>query len=120
MERIKLIEARKKSGLSQQQVADKLFMNVSNYNRREKGQSKISTSEWEKLANILDTSIEEIFESEESIFIICRDNSIGVNNGTNNVYTVPEFLLEHQKNYIKKLEVEIEELKKRIKLNKNF
>jgi len=115
MEKSKLIEARKKSGLTQQQVADKLFMNASNYARREKGQAKVSSKEWEKLAQILETSIDDIYESEESIFIICKDNSTGiVNNGTNNIYTVPEFLLENQKNYIKKLEEEIEFLKSKL------
>ena len=111
MEKIKLIEARKSKGLSQQQLAEKLCMDVSNYNRREKGQSKVSSSEWEKLASVLEVPVEDIFESEESIFIICKDQSVGINNGTNNVYTIPEFLLESQRKYIQKLEEEIQTLK---------
>ena len=116
MVKTKLIEARTKLGLSQKQVAERLFMDASNYTRREKGNAKISSSEWEKLANILNTSVEEIYESEDSHFIVCRDNSVGINQGTNNVYTVPEFLLENQKNYIKKLEEEIEYLKNKLSL----
>jgi hypothetical protein len=39
---------------------------------------------------------------------------VGYINGTNNVYTIPEFILESQRNYILKLEEEIEGLKKKI------
>ena len=111
MEMIKLIEVRKSKGYSQNQMAEELCMDVSNYNRREKGQSKVSSSEWEKLASVLEVPVEDIFESEESIFIICKDQSVGINNGTNNVYTIPEFLLESQRKYIQKLEEEIQTLK---------
>lgn len=65
----------------------------------------------EKLASVLEVPVEDIFESEESIFIICKDQSVGINNGTNNVYTIPEFLLESQRKYIQKLEEEIQTLK---------
>ncbi|WP_447951548.1 helix-turn-helix domain-containing protein [Chryseobacterium koreense] len=37
MEKTKLIEARKSMGLSQNFLAEKLCVTVSNYNRREKG-----------------------------------------------------------------------------------
>lgn len=114
MEKIKLIEARRSKGFSQQQVAELLCMDVSNYNRREKGQSKISLGEWEKLAVILEVPVEHIFESEEAMLFICKDQSIGINNGTNNVYTVPEFLLESQQKYIQKLEEENATLKKKL------
>ena len=112
MEKIKLIEARKRKGFSQNQMAEKLYMDVSNYNRREKGNAKISYEEWEKIALILETSIEDIYESDEGHIVIFRDNSIGNYNGTNNVYTVPEHLLEMQRKYIEKLEKELENLKK--------
>ena len=53
MEKNKLIERRKAKSLSQNMIAEKLCMDVSNYNRRERGQVKISLKEWEKLAEIL-------------------------------------------------------------------
>jgi hypothetical protein len=90
-------------------------MDVSNYNRREKGQAKISSNEWDKLANLLEIPVEDIFESEEATFIICKDQSVGINNGTNNVYTIPEFLLESQRKYITKLEQENQQLKEQLK-----
>ncbi len=118
MEKQKLIETRKSRGYSQEQMAKHLHMDVSNYNRREKGQAKITSTEWEKLANLLNVSVEEIFESEETTFIICKDQSVGINNGTNNVYTIPEFLLESQRKYIAKLEEENAVLMKKLGDNK--
>lgn len=113
MEKTKLIETRKARGYSQSYMAERLFMDVSNYNRREKGQAKISTTEWEKLSQILETPVEDIFESEDSHIVIFRDNATGNNfQGTSNIYSVPEHLLETQRKYIQKLEEEITELKK--------
>ena len=116
MEKTKLFEARNKKGFSQQYVAKHLCMDVSNYNKREKGKAKISLNEWEKLAKILEVPVEEIYESEESTFIICKDQSVGVvNHGTNNVYTIPASFLENQQKYITKLEEENAQLKERLK-----
>lgn len=114
MEKIKLKETRENKGLSQKQIAEKLFMDVSNYNRREKGQAKISANEWEKLASILEVPVEDIFESEESMIFICKDNATGNYQGNNHIYTIPEFLLESQRKYIQKLEEEVQTLKEKI------
>jgi transcriptional regulator with XRE-family HTH domain len=115
MEKTKLIRIRKQKGFSQQYVAEHLCMDVSNYNKREKGKAKINSTEWEKLAKILEVSVEDIYESEESTFIICKDQSVGINHGTNNVYTIPASFLENQKKYITKLEEENAQLKERLK-----
>jgi hypothetical protein len=49
-------------------------------------------------------------KNEEATFIICKDQSVGINNGTN----IPEFLLESQRKYIAKLEEENAALKKQL------
>ena len=116
MEKVKLIERRKLKGLSQSEIADKLHMDVSNYCRRENGLMKIAFYEWEKLANILEAPVEEIYESEDNQVFICRDNATGNNQGTNITYSIPEYLLETQRKYIEKLEKENQEL--RLKLEK--
>ena len=119
MEKTKLLEARKAKGFSQSQLADRLCMDVSNYNRRENGQSKINITEWEKLAKILDVPVSDIYEADESLLFVCKD-STSVNQGaiqTNNIYSVPEFLLETQQKYIQHLEEAIAELKKQLEKN---
>lgn len=112
MEKVKLIEARKSKGYSQSQMAEELCMDVSNYNRREKGQSKISHSEWEKLSEILSITVEDIYENEDTNLFVFKDSSTGNYLGTNHIYSVPEYLLESQRKYIVKLEDEINSLKK--------
>jgi transcriptional regulator with XRE-family HTH domain len=115
MEKIKLIETRKNKGYSQLYMAEKLNVDESNYCRREKGQSKISSAEWEKLAQILGVSVEDIFEADENQFFICNDSATVHYQGNNNIYSVPESLLETQQKYIKKLEEENQYLKELLK-----
>ena len=98
MEKVRLINRRKESNISQAIIAEKLCLDVSCYNRREKGQIKISPNEWEKLADILDVPMEEIYEPEDNQVFICKDSSTVHYQGTNNIYSVPEHLLETQKN----------------------
>ena len=95
-------------------MAEKLSMDVSNYNRKEKGSVKIRHDEQEKLAKVLNASVEEIYESDESQYVVFRDNSVGNYMGTNNIYSIPEYFLDMQRKYIEKLEREIDELKRNI------
>ena len=111
MEKLKLIETRKKRGLSQEQMAFALDMDTSCYNRREKGQIKISAEHWQKIAKKLDVPVEEIYQADETQFFICRDNASVNYQGTNNIYSIPESVLDTQQKYIKKLEEEILHLK---------
>jgi transcriptional regulator with XRE-family HTH domain len=109
MEKVKLIETRKSKGFSQKLVAEKLCVDVSNYNRREKGQAKISAEEWQKLSKILEVPLEDIFEAEESQVFIFNDQSTGNVNSVVN-YTIPLSKWETQKKYIGILEKEIAEI----------
>ena len=111
MEKVKLIKKRQESNMPQKTIAERLCMDVSSYNRREKGQVKISLQEWEKLAKILNVPMDEIYESEDNQIFICNDSSTVHYQGTNNIYSVPEHLLETQRKYIAILENEILELK---------
>jgi hypothetical protein len=87
-------------------------MHVSGYNKRENGEVRITILEWEKIAKILDIPLEEIYDSDEKQVFFCKDNASINNQGTNNIYTVQESLMELQQKYIKKLEEENAELKK--------
>ncbi|WBV51713.1 helix-turn-helix transcriptional regulator [Chryseobacterium gambrini] len=114
MEKTKLIEARKRRNISQERMADILSMDVSNYNRREKGTAKISLSECQKIAEVLEVPFEEVYENEESLVFIFNDNSTGNGIVNTNNYNIPLSLWESQKKYIDKLEAEIETLKAEI------
>ena len=115
----RLIETRKKMGYSQEYMSNVLGMDISSYSRRENGQTKISSREWQKLAGILETPLEDIYESEDSMILIFNDNSSGYGNGYGNTvtnYTLPQSVLDSQKKYIEKLEEEILSLKEQIRL----
>ncbi|KMQ69167.1 hypothetical protein ACM39_03400 [Chryseobacterium sp. FH2] len=113
MQKTKLIDVRKRKNISQEKMADILCIDVSNYNRREKGTAKISLQEWQKIAEILETPIEDIYENDEGMVIIFNDNSTGTGYGVGvvNNYNIPLSIWESQKKYIEKLEAEIESLK---------
>jgi len=116
IQKTKLINARKNKNFSQEYMAKAMCMDVSNYSRREKGQIKIAPAEWEKLSNVLEVSLEEIYESDEHMMFVYNDQSSG--NSGNHFYSVPQYLLDTQKKYIERLEAEnchlIEKLKKYI------
>jgi len=121
MEKVKLIEARKNKGYSQEYMADRLSMDESNYCRREKGQIKISFEEWRKISEILQVAIEDIFESDENQIFFHNENSPGSCQGNNNstIYSsVPEFILESLQKYINRLEEENNYLKELLKQSK--
>ncbi len=69
----KLRNLRKEKGMSQKEIAQILSTDISSYSRKENGKSKIHDEEWEKLAKVLDVSVEEI--KEEGIGTVHNDNS---------------------------------------------
>ena len=112
MEKKLLSSARIKKSITLQQMADRVSMDVSNYNRKEKGNIKIRPEEWERFAKALDVGVEEIYEPDETHYFVFKDSSIGNYLGTNNIYSIPEYLLGMPRKYIEKFEEEIRNLKK--------
>ncbi|MCD9615188.1 helix-turn-helix domain-containing protein [Chryseobacterium gleum] len=123
MQKEKLRNARKVKGITQQQIADIIATDVSNYSRKESGDVSIRKDEWEKIARFLDVPVEEIYEEEEARQINNFENNTNSNNiGTvsGNYYcNIPEFLLENQRDYIEHLKKENQRLQEEIKALKN-
>ncbi|GEJ46951.1 helix-turn-helix transcriptional regulator [Chryseobacterium sp. ON_d1] len=114
----KLIKARKAKEQTQESMAKILHMTQSQYQRREKGEIKISDEEWERMAKALDTSVDDIKEDDLANIhqVNNYDNNSGNYSASNNYfYNIPEFLLQNQQEYINLLKKEIQELKERIK-----
>lgn len=113
----KLRTLRKHKGYTQQQIADLLATDVSNYSRKENGDVKIFDDEWEKLAKILDVSVEDIREEKAATVIqnlTFNDSSSNTSNqsGNYNQYcNIPEYLLDNQQEYINLLKEQIKALK---------
>ena len=103
MEKTKLIQARTIKGFTQQQIAKALHMDVSNYNRREKGSIKIRYEEWQKISNLLKINIEDIYEQEEKMILVSKNPTTSNCLGNNHIYAIPEYFLEYQKSILKNL-----------------
>ena len=118
----RLIENRKRLGYSQEYMASTLDIETSSYSRKENGIIKITSKEWQRLAEILEVPFEDIYEPEESMILIYNDNSSGNGNSNgNNVtnYAIPQSFLDLQKKYIEKLEEEVRNLEEKIQLLTN-
>ena len=119
MIKTKLIAARKKL-YTQEKMANLLHMSQSQYHRREKGDIKISDEEWERIAKVLDTTVEDIKEDDYSQQVINNyDNQSGNYVGSNNYfYNIPDFVLDNQQDYINLLKERIQKLEDEVNLLK--
>lgn len=113
MIKTKLISTRKKRGYTQGQMADFIHMSQSQYQRRERGDVKISNVEWEKIATVLDVKVDDIREEDIAQSIINNyDNSSGsYSPHINNNYNIPEFILKGMEEYLDLLRKENQQLK---------
>lgn len=110
----RLISKRNEKNITQEDMAFRLGMNQSQYSRREVGAVKISKKEWDKIAKVLETSLEEIYEPEDGVYIINNENANG-NFGNNNTYNAfSDFAVETMRKYIEHLEEENLRLKKEL------
>ena len=110
----KLIAKRKERNLTQEEFAYKLGLNTSNYNRRENGLTKISKKEWNLMAKILETTLYEIYEPDDGVYLYNNVSGIENNKYSTDLSNHSEFVFETMKKYIQKLEEENELLKKLI------
>lgn len=119
MIKTKLISARKKL-YTQEKMATLLHMSQSQYHRREKGEIKISDEEWERIAKVLDTNVEDIKEDDALMHQVNNyDNNSGNYFGSNNYfYNIPDFVLDNQQDYINLLKEKIASLQQEISILK--
>ncbi|UZT97751.1 helix-turn-helix transcriptional regulator [Chryseobacterium fluminis] len=112
----KLIKARKEK-YTQENMAKILHMTQSQYQRREKGEIRISDEEWERIAKALDTTVEDIKEDDSVVHQINNyDNQSSNYSASNNYfYNIPEFIFQNQQEYINLLKKQIEALQEEIR-----
>ncbi|MGU3377351.1 helix-turn-helix domain-containing protein [Chryseobacterium sp. M5A1_1a] len=124
MQKEKLRIIRKQKGYTQKQVADYIATDVSNYSRKESGDVKIISDEWEKIARFLEVPVDEIYEEEEAKIIVNNDHpvfndnsgtSAGLINNQSNYSSIPGAIIENLQGYIALLKEENERLKEELK-----
>ncbi|NIF04029.1 helix-turn-helix domain-containing protein [Chryseobacterium sp. Tr-659] len=120
MQKEKLRLIRKQKGYTQQQVADFIATDVSNYSRKESGDVRIIPDEWEKIARFLEVPIEEIYEEEEAKIIVNYDHPVfnDSSSGSGSFHqfnNLPGSIIESLQGYIALLKEENERLKEELK-----
>jgi len=116
----KLIAARKEKNMTQNNVAELLFVSQSQYHRREWGEVRISDDEWVRLAKILGKEVQDIKEDDNISNVYNYDNYSGNYSASNNYfYNIPEFIMKNQQEYIGMLKDEIKKLREEINLLKS-
>ncbi|WES95677.1 helix-turn-helix transcriptional regulator [Chryseobacterium arthrosphaerae] len=123
MQKEKLRLIRKQKGYTQQQVADYIATDVSNYSRKESGDVRIVQDEWDKLARFFEVPVEDIYEEETAAVVVNNDHpvfndkstSAGLITTQNNYDNIPGAIIENLQNYIALLKEENERLKEELK-----
>lgn len=115
----KLVKARHNKKFSQEDMSQYLNISQTQYSRKENGMVSVSHEEWERIAKLLDVSVEEIKEDNEKNIAQHFENVTGSYTGSyirsnNNYCNVPEFLLTTQQKYVDFLEEKITKLENRI------
>ncbi|UOU99925.1 helix-turn-helix domain-containing protein [Chryseobacterium daecheongense] len=122
MQKEKLRLLRKKKGYTQQQIADVIATDVSNYSRKENGDVRIIKDEWDKIARFLDVSVEEIYEEDDAKVVINNDHPVFNDNAASSIMTqfnnFSASVIQNLQDYISLLKEENEKLKEELKNTK--
>lgn len=123
MQKEKLRVIRKQKGYTQQQIADIIATDVSNYSRKESGDVRIVKDEWDKIARFLDVTVEDIYEEEEAKVVVNYDhpvfNDSSSGNGTmTQFHNISASIIQSFQDYIALLKQENERLKEELKTPK--
>lgn len=110
MHKEKLRTLRKQKGYTQQQIADIIATDVSNYSRKESGDVKIFKDEWDKIARFLEVPLEDIYEDDSNTIIIRNENPV-FNDSPGSGGNINTFNNDFSTSVIKNLQEYIELLK---------
>ncbi len=79
----KIKKLREQSDLTQQEMADKMNMHLKTWQKVENGITKLDIERLQLIADILETTIEDLINVEDSVYInAIRDNEVGFNNSS--------------------------------------
>ena len=83
--RLNIKRRREIKGLRQQDMADKLSMSLRSYQSLESGETKLDIERLERIAEVLETNMEELLK-QESIIINQEIRETATGSGTGNIY----------------------------------
>ncbi|MGG5207454.1 helix-turn-helix transcriptional regulator [Chryseobacterium sp. MIQD13] len=115
---------REEKGISQEELAEKLHISRSTYQRIENGETNSWVNHIENICTSLDVTMEDILKPEEGYTQINRENTANENSSNNmiqnqtNNYNTPEKLIEQYEERIKELKDQVEFWKNKAEANK--
>lgn len=117
---------REAKGFSQEELAERLKISRSAYQRLENGETNSWINHIESICTSLEVNLDDILKPEEGFVQMNRDSSANesysnnmVQNQTNN-YNLPEKLIEQYEERLKQKDEEIKFLKSLIEKNNNI
>lgn len=79
----KIKRLREQSNLTQQEMADKLNMHLKTWQKVENGVTKLDIERLQLIADVLETTIEDLINVDDSVYInAIKDNEVGFNNSS--------------------------------------
>ncbi|MDN5478359.1 MAG: helix-turn-helix domain-containing protein [Chryseobacterium sp.] len=105
---------REEKGISQEELAEKLHISRSTYQRIENGETNSWINHIENICTSLDVNMEDILKPEEGYTQINKENTANENSSNNmiqnqtNNYSTPEKLVEQYEERIKELKDQLE------------
>lgn len=79
----KIKKLREQSELTQQDMADKMSLHLKTWQKIENGITKLDIERLQQIADILETSVEDLINIDDSVYISeIRNNEVGFNNSS--------------------------------------
>jgi len=79
----KIKKLREQSSLTQQEMADQLNMHLKTWQKVENGITKLDIERLKQIAEVLETTVEDLINVEDSVYISAiKDNDVGFNNSS--------------------------------------
>jgi transcriptional regulator with XRE-family HTH domain len=78
----KIKKIRMQSGITQQETADKLHMHLNTWQKIENGVTKLDIDRLKDIAEIFETSVEELINVDDNVTVNSHNEIGGDNNGT--------------------------------------
>lgn len=79
----KIKRLREQNDLTQQEMADKLNMHLKTWQKVENGITKLDIERLQLIADVLETTIEDLINVDDSVYInAIKDNDVGFNNSS--------------------------------------
>ncbi|WP_165790542.1 helix-turn-helix transcriptional regulator [Chryseobacterium sp. MYb7] len=115
---------REEKGISQEELAEKLHISRSTYQRIENGETNSWVNHIQSICTSLEVSMEDILKPEEGYLQLNNNNDSSNDNGSGVIqnqtinYNSSEKLIEQYEERIEELKLQVKELKEEIKILK--